>query len=48
MRKALAAKIVKPTFTCPIDPDRAANLILKHFELRHRLGDRAAIATLQI
>lgn len=32
---ALAAKIVKPTFTCPIDPERAANLILKHFELKN-------------
>ena len=32
---ALEAGIVKPTFTCPIDPERAANLILKHFELKN-------------
>lgn len=29
---ALEAGIVKPTFTCPIDPERAARLIRKHFE----------------
>jgi len=28
---ALEAGIVKPSFTCPIDVDRAANLIKKHF-----------------
>lgn len=28
---ALEAGIVKPTFTCPLDPGRAARLIAKHF-----------------
>jgi hypothetical protein len=29
---ALEAGIVKPTFTCPIEPERAARLIRKHFD----------------
>ena len=34
---ALEAGIVKPSFQCPTDPDKAARRILRHFQ-----GDRLA------
>lgn len=34
---ALEAGIVKPTFTCPADPDAAARTIKRHFDTEQRL-----------